>query len=73
MNEYARWAEEYKKSADLTKAKIDELEQKRRSCKSVSLTDFYNRKLMTLYEMYGDCMLAHRELLRKSKRVKEGW
>ncbi len=73
MNEYDRWANEYKKSADLTKEKIDELEAKRQNCKSVSLSDLYNRKLMTLYEMYGDCMLSYRELKRKAQRVRKGW
>lgn len=73
MNEYERWADEYKKSADLTKEKIDEFEKKAKQCKSVSLKDTYNRKLLTLYEMYGDCMLSYRELKRKAERVKEGF
>ena len=72
MNEYDRWAEEYKKSAELTKEKINELEQKRKRCRSNSMKVFYGRKLLTLYQMYGDCMISYRELKRKAEKTRRG-
>ena len=72
MNEYARWAEEYKKSAEITKEKIDELERRRSRSRSVAEQDEISGKLLTLYEMYGDCILSYRELMKKALRVQEG-
>lgn len=73
MNEYYKWAEEYKTSADLTKEKIDELEKKRKRCRSVFLKNEYGGKLLVLYGQYNDCLYSYKELLRKAERAKDGW
>ena len=39
MNKYASWAEEYRKSAEITKQKIEELEKRRKHSRSVSERD----------------------------------
>ena len=73
MNEYYKWAAEYKISADLTKDKIDELEKKRKRCRNIVLRTEYDRKLLVLYGQYNDCLYSHKELLRKAERAKDGW
>ena len=69
MTDYEHWALEYKRSADELRQKIDLLEYRRRHHR---LTPQAERKLMLMYEMYGDCMLAFRELSRKADRVRRG-
>ena len=69
MTDYEHWALEYKRSADELRMKIDMLEYRR---KHHSLTPQTEKKLMVLYGMYGDCMLAFRELSRKADRVRRG-
>ena len=67
MTDYEHWALEYKKSADELRTKIDLLEYRRRHH---GLTPQTEKKLLILYEMYGDCMLAFRELMRKAQHVR---
>ena len=69
MTDYEHWAMEYKRSADELRMKIDMLEYRR---KHHGLTPQTEKKLMVLYGMYGDCMLAFRELSRKADRVRRG-
>lgn len=69
MTDYEHWALEYKRSADELRQKIDLLEYRRRR---QGLNPQTEKKLLILYEMYGDCMLAFRELSRKADRVRRG-
>ena len=69
MTDYEHLALEYKRSADELRQKIDLLEYRR---KHHGLTPEGEKKLMVLYEMYGDCMLAFRELSRKADKVRRG-
>lgn len=71
MNKYASLAEEYRKSAEITKQKIEELEKRRKHSRSVSERDEISGKLLTLYEMYGDCILSYRELMKKALSIRE--
>lgn len=67
MTDYAKWAKEYKNSAEITMTKIRALEAKR---KKGLATPKDERKLLILYEMYGDCMCSYRELMRKAQSVR---
>ena len=58
MNDYDL-AMEYKKSADVTKNKIDEIKSKR----YIGFSD--EQKLRVLCEMYTDCLYAYKNLLRR--------
>lgn len=69
MTDYEHWAQEYKKSADELRMKIDLLEYRR---KRQGLNSQTEKKLMVLYGMYGDCMLAFRELSRRADKVRRG-
>lgn len=69
MTNYERWALEYKKSADELRSKIDMLEYRR---KYYGLSSQYEKKLLTMYCMYSDCMLAYKELMSKAAKVKGG-
>ena len=71
MNKYASWAEEYRKSAEITKQKIEELEKRRKHSKRISERNELDRKLLVLYEMYGDCVLSYRELMKKALSIRE--
>ena len=71
MTDYARWAEEYKNSAVATKAKINKLEIERQRCRDPGKLRALNGRLLILYEMYSDCMIACRELQRRSERIRE--
>ena len=67
MSDYEQLANEYRHSAEVTMSKIRELECKR---KYGHATPGEERKLLILYEMYGDCMYSYRELMRKAKCVR---
>lgn len=67
MSDYEKLANEYRHSADVTMSKIRELECKR---KYGHATPGEERKLLILYEMYGDCMYSYRELMRKAQNVR---
>lgn len=67
MSDYEQLANEYRHSADVTMSKIRELECKR---KYGHATPGEERKLLILYEMYGDCMYSYRELMRKAQNVR---
>ena len=69
MTDYEHWALEYKRSADELRQKIDLLEYRR---KRQGLSQQTEKKLMILYEMYGDCMLAFRGLSRRADKVRRG-
>lgn len=71
MNEYEKWAYEYKKSADATKEQIEICEQERSKSKSLNMKDYYNQRLQTLYCMYNDCLYSYKQLLRKAERSKK--
>lgn len=72
MSDYEKLANEYRYSAEATMSKIRELECKR---KYGHATPGEERKLLILYEMYGDCMYSYRELMRKAQHVRrcESW
>jgi hypothetical protein len=65
MNDFEKWANEYKKSADSTRAKIFEMESKVKK-RGLSFAD--EKKLKILYEMYADCLYAYKMLLRRHKK-----
>lgn len=67
MNDFEKWANEYKKSADSTKTKIFEIENKVKK-RGLSFAD--EKKLNILYGMYADCIYAYKVLLRKNNRRK---
>lgn len=67
MSDYEKLANEYRHSADVTMSKIRELECKR---KYGHATPGEERRLLILYEMYGDCMYSYRELMRKAQNVR---
>lgn len=67
MSDYEQIANEYRHSAEVTMSKIMELECKR---KYGHVTPGEERKLLILYEMYGDCMYSYRELMRKAQNVR---
>lgn len=67
MSDYEKLANEYRHSADVTMSKLRELECKR---KYGHATPGEGRKLLILYEMYGDCMYSYRELMRKAQNVR---
>ena len=67
MSDYEQLANEYRHSAEVTMSKIRELECKR---KYGHATPGEERKLLILYEMYGDCMYSYRELMRKAQHVR---
>lgn len=65
MNDFEKWANEYKKSADSTKAKIFEIENKVKK-RGLNVAD--EKKLNILYGMYADCLYAYKMLLRRHKK-----
>ena len=67
MSDYEQIANEYRHSAEVTMSKIRELECKRKYGRA---TPGEERKLLILYEMYGDCMYSYRELMRKAQNVR---
>ena len=67
MSDYENLANEYRHSAEVTMSKIRELECKR---KYGHATPGEERRLLILYEMYGDCMYSYRELMRKAQNVR---
>lgn len=71
MNEYEKWAYEYKKTADATKEQIEICEEKMSKSKSVNMKDYYNQRLQTLCCMYNDCLYSYKQLLKKAARAKK--
>lgn len=71
MNEYEKWADEYLKNADDTMEIIRKYREKMRNTKSDKLRLYYDHKILTLYEMYNDCMYAAGELRKKASRLKQ--
>ena len=67
MSDYEQIANEYRHAAEVTMSKIRELECKR---KYGHATPGEERRLLILYEMYGDCMYSYRELMRKAQNVR---
>lgn len=67
MSDYEKLANEYRHSADVTMAKIRELEAMRRYGHTTPQDE---RRLLILYEMHGDCMLCYRELMKKSRKIR---
>lgn len=70
MTDYNKWADEYLSNAYETKRLIDEYIEKKKRTKSKELLLFYDRKIISLYDMYNDCMYCANELRRKANRIR---
>lgn len=71
MTDYNKWADEYLSNANETMKLIDEYREKMRTTKSSELRVYYDRKILTLYEMYHDCIYAANELRKKASRIRQ--
>lgn len=71
MTDYNKWADEYLSNALATKRLIEEYAEKRKTTKSNEIRVYYDRKILTLYGMYHDCIYAANELRKKASRIRQ--
>lgn len=71
MIDYDKWADEYLSNALATKRLIEDYKERRKTSKSKELRLYYDRKIITLYDMYDDCVYAARELRKRADRIRQ--
>ena len=64
--DYRKWAEEYRNTADTLERKIQQRKQKiQKKCYGE------DKQLVTLFQMKNDCLHTMKELLRKADEVRK--